>query len=134
MNTVNKSRSISRTSLSNKSTRIEELTEIYIFKNNSILSVFSGKGESLSSVTSDQQLIPCKNARNKTSDTLIMRKDPIQEPVNPSKRAKEDNIPDVEKNSPRETTPLFWHKVDYKGENNEKTRGYEDSPSETDGF
>ena len=28
---------------------------------------------------------------------------------------------------------MFRHKVDYKGDNNEKTRGSEDSLSETDG-
>ena len=27
---------------------------------------------------------------------------------------------------------MFWHKVDYKGDTNEKTRGSDDSPSETD--
>ena len=57
----------------------------------------SGHGESLLSVTPDQQRITCNNNKNKTSDTLIMRKETIQEPVNPSKRAQEDTIPDVGK-------------------------------------
>ena len=39
----------------------------------------------------------------------------------------------MEKCSPKETPPSFWHKVDYEGDANEKTHGYDDSPSETDG-
>ena len=61
------------------------------------ISVFFGHGESLSSVTKDQQHIPSNNKRKKTSDTLIIIKYFIQEIVNPRKRAKEDNITDVEK-------------------------------------
>ena len=60
-----------------------------------------GHGESLSSVTPDQQHIPRKNKKRKTSDTLIMRKNNIQEPVNPRERAKENTIPGVEKISPK---------------------------------
>ena len=52
------------------------------------------------------------------SENFIMRKETIQEPVNPSKRSKEDTITDVEKSSPKERNPLFWHKVDYKGDTN----------------
>ena len=55
----------------------------------------SGHRESVSSVTSDQQRIPCKNKIMKASDTLITGKETIQEPVNPSKRAKEDTIPNM---------------------------------------
>ena len=29
---------------------------------------------------------------------------------------------------------MFWNKIDYKGDTNEKTHDYEDSPSETDDF
>ena len=61
-----------------------------------------------------------------------MRKYPIQEPVNPRKRKKEDTTPHVEKNSPKETNSLFWHKVDCKGDTTEKTHGSYHSPSETD--
>ena len=53
--------------------------------------------KSLSSVTPDKQRITRKNKRRKTSDTFIMRKETIPEPVNPSKGAKDDTIPDVEK-------------------------------------
>ena len=84
VSTVNKFWSISRTILSNKSTRIEKSIEIDIWKNNSSLYVLSGHGWILSSVTPDQQHIPRNNKINKTSDTLIMRKYPIQKPVNPS--------------------------------------------------
>ena len=48
----------------------------------------SGHVESVSSLTPYQQRIPRKNKRKKTSDTLIARKETIQEPVNPIKRAK----------------------------------------------
>ena len=57
----------------------------------------SGHGESLSTVTTDQQHIPYKNKRKKTSDNLITTKETIHETLNPSKREKEDNIPDLEK-------------------------------------
>ena len=57
----------------------------------------SGQGKNLSSVTSDQQRIPCKNTKMKTSDTSIKVKESIQDPVNRHKRNKEDSIPDVEK-------------------------------------
>ena len=56
----------------------------------------SEHGESLSIVTPDQQHIPFNNKRKKTSDTSITGKESIKETVNPSKRAKEDSISDVE--------------------------------------
>ena len=75
-----------------------------------------------------------KNKINKTPDTLIIKKEPILEPVNPRKMAKEDTITDVEKLSPKKRSPSFRHKVDYEGDTNEKTRGSDYSPSETDYF
>ena len=63
--------------------------------------VLPGQGESLSSVAPDQQHSPRKNKRKKPSDTLIMRKVTIQEPVNPRKRAKENTIPGVETICPK---------------------------------
>ena len=42
----------------------------------------------LSNETPDTLRIPRNNKRKKTPDTLIIRKQPIQEPVNPRKRAK----------------------------------------------
>ena len=69
--TVNKSRSISSTSLSGKSTKIDKPSEIDISKYNSSISVLYVHGENLSSVTPDQQLIHCKNKRKKTSDASI---------------------------------------------------------------
>ena len=39
---------------------------------------------------------------------------------------------DVEKYIPKKMPPYFLHKVVYKGDINEKTRGSENSPSETD--
>ena len=64
---VNKSRLILSANLSGNSTKIENPKEIDISKDNSSLSVMSGHAESLSSVTPDQQHIPCKYKRNKTS-------------------------------------------------------------------
>ena len=97
-------------------------------------------GESLSSVTIDQQLIPCKNKRKKNSYTYITGKESNQESYNSSKRTKEDSIPNVEKLFQkkhlhrleiRKTT--FGNKEDYIGDTNEKTHGSDVFPSETDG-
>ena len=63
---------------------------------------------------------------------MIIRKEPIQEPVNPRKRTKQNTITDAEKNCPKKTPPFFLHKVDYEVNTNEKTRVSEDSPGETD--
>ena len=57
----------------------------------------SGHGESISSVTPDKKCIPCNNKRKKTSEIFITGKENIQEPDNPSKRSKQDIIPDAEK-------------------------------------
>ena len=48
-------------------------------------------------------------------------------------KGKEDTLTDVEKASPKETPPSFWHKVDYEGDTNNKTRGSYNSPSENYG-
>ena len=72
------SRSISRTNLSNKRNRIEKSTGIDICKYNLGVSVLSGHGESLSSLTPDQQRIPCNNKTKKTLDTLTKGKESIK--------------------------------------------------------
>ena len=64
-----------------------------------------GQGKSLSSVSPDIICIPRNNKIKKTPDTLITRKQPITEPVNPSKRSKENTLTDVEKCSTKETPP-----------------------------
>ena len=56
--------------------------------------------EILSSETPDTICIYRNNKRKKTPDTLIIRKQHIQETVNSRKRAKENNLTDVEKISP----------------------------------
>ena len=84
-NTVNKSRYILRTNLSNKITGIEKPSEIDICKDDLGVSFLSRHGETLSSETPEQQRIPRKNKKRKTLDTLIIRKECIQEPVNPRK-------------------------------------------------
>ena len=67
----------------------------------------SGHWASVSNESLDNQRIPCNNKIKKTLDTLIKGKESIQEPYNPSKRSKEDSIPDVEKNNPKKKPPLF---------------------------
>ena len=54
----------------------------------------SRPGSSVETIPPDKQHIPHKYKRNKTSETLIKRKEIIQEPENPSKREKEDSIYD----------------------------------------
>ena len=93
--TVDKSRFILRSNYSNKSTRIENSSEIHIHKDNLSVSVLSGQEKSLSSVTPDNICIFRNNKRKKTPDTLIIRKQPIQEPFNTRKRAKENTLTDV---------------------------------------
>ena len=69
---------------SNKSTRIEKPSEINNHKGNLSVSIFSGLGESVSSETPDNLCIYRENKIKKTPDTLIIRKNPIKEPVNRS--------------------------------------------------
>ena len=64
-NKVNKSGYNSRTSLSNKITKIEKLSEIDISNDDLSISVLSGYWEILSSITPYQQRIPCNNKINK---------------------------------------------------------------------
>ena len=94
---MNKSRSISSASLSNKSTKIEQLKEINVRSDSPGISSMSRPGARIMTVLKDKQRTPCKYKRNKTSEFLITGKESIQEPENPSKRTKEDSIPDVEK-------------------------------------
>ena len=72
----------------------------------------SGQRETLSYVTPEILLIYSKNKRRKNTDTSIIRKQPIKEPINPSKKVKEINLTHVEKGSPKEMPPSFWNKVD----------------------
>ena len=104
---------------------------MHIHKDNLSVSVLYGHGEILSSVIPYILCIYRKNKINKNPDTLIIRKQPIKEPVKPRKRAKEITLTDVEKGSTKEAPPSFWHKIDYKYDNNEKIHGSDDSASET---
>ena len=56
-----------------------------------------------------KKLIPRKNKINNTSETSIKGKESIQVPDKPSKRSKEDSIPNVEK---KITPPPFKNKED----------------------
>ena len=104
--TLNKSRSISSASFSDKSTKIEKPKEVDIRKDNPSLSSISGHGASVSSEPPYKQRIPCKNKRKNTPETSIKGKESIQEPDNPIKRAKEDSISDVEKNPNKNTCTI----------------------------
>ena len=93
----------------------------------------SGPGSNVSSESPDKQCINCKNERKKTLDNSIKEKESIQELDNPSRREKDDSIPDVEKNNLKKTPPLFENKEDYIVDTNYKTRVSNYSPSETGG-
>ena len=77
-NTVDKSGSIPRTNLSNKSTRIENPSEIDIHRDDLSVSVLSGQGEFFSSVSTDILRIPRKDKRKKIPYTYIIRKQTIK--------------------------------------------------------
>ena len=70
----------------------------------------SGHGEILLSVTQDKQRISWKNKINKTSDTSVTGKESIKEPDNPSKREKDDSIPDVENDNNNKIPAPFKNK------------------------
>ena len=99
-NIVDKSRYIPRRNYSNKSTIIEKPSEIHIHKDSLNVSGWSVRGESLSCETLDTLCIYRKNKGKKTPDTSIIRKDPIQEPVNKRKSVKENTLTDLDKSSP----------------------------------
>ena len=61
---------------------------MHIHKDNLSVSVSSGQGKSWSSETPDIICIPCNKKLKKTTDTEIITKQNIQEPLNPRKRAK----------------------------------------------
>ena len=106
---------IPRSKYSNKSTRIENPSDINIYKDNLSVSGLFEQVEILSSETPDTICITRRNKRKKNAGTYVDRKQPIQELVNPKKRAKENTLTDLESSSPKERPPMFWHKVDYKG-------------------
>ena len=67
----------------------------------------SGQGDDLLGITPDILLIPRKNKIKKNPYTSSNRKEHIQEPVKPRKRAKEDTLTDVEQYIPKKTPPYF---------------------------
>ena len=89
--------SITISNYSNKSTCIEDLSEINTHKDNLSVSGLSEQWERLSIETPDTLHINRNNKRRKPPETSIIIKQPIQEPVNPRKRSKENNLTDVEK-------------------------------------
>ena len=57
-------------------------------------------------VSPDKQRILLKDKRDKNSETLIKGKYIIQEPDDPSKREKNDSIPDAGKHNPINTPTI----------------------------
>ena len=82
-------------------------------------------------ISTDKDSIPCKDKKKKISETFITGNDSTQELDNPSKKAKVDRRID-EKNIIFKKT-LYKNNQDYDGGTNDKTREYDDSPSDTDG-
>ena len=114
-----KSRYIPVTNISNKMIQIEKPSEINIHRDNLSVSVLSGQGEILASVTPDQICIPRKIKWNKTTDSLVIRKEPIRVTVNPRKLSQEDTVTNVEKCSQHKTPRHFWNKEYDEGDTNE---------------
>ena len=92
--TIKKTRYISSASLFDKSNKIEQPKEINVISDSPSVSGISRHVSSITTVSPDKERIPCKIKRKKMPDILIKGKDSIQEPENPSKRAKVDSIID----------------------------------------
>ena len=88
-----------RTNETNQLEKKKKTSEVIVRKENLHLSVLSGLGSSLSSVTPDQKLIPRKNKRKETPSDLIIIKEPIRKTVKPRKISKGDSIMHAEKES-----------------------------------
>ena len=93
----------------------------------------SGHGASVSSESPDKQRMLRKKKIKDTSYTSIKGKESIKVTYNPIKRSKEVSIPDVEQNNNKKNSTIKKKKEDYIGDTNENMRGYDASPSETDG-
>ena len=87
----------------------------------------SGQGESLASVTPDQQRITIKNNRKKTPSSYVLRKEPIGYTVSSRKISQEDTVIDEEKGIQHKTYQTFVYKEYYEGDTNENNRYTDDS-------
>ena len=79
----------------NEITQLEKITkptEVIISEDILDISVFYGLGSSLASVTTDQKHIPRKNKRKETTALSILRKESIQETINPRKISQGDYL------------------------------------------
>ena len=72
INSIYKYSSTHRSSLSNRSTRIEKPTEIDIFEENKNISDFYGQGDDLPGITPDILRIPRKNKRKKPQALILL--------------------------------------------------------------
>ena len=79
----------------------------------------SGQVESLASVIPDKPRIPRRNKRKKTTSSLVLRKEPIRDTVNPRKISHGDTLIDTEKGSQHKTPRPFKNKEDYEGDTDE---------------
>ena len=94
----------------------------------------SGQGESLSSVTPDQELIPSQEWKKRTPASLVLRKELILDTFNPRKISQEDTIIDLEKGSQHKTSRPFWNKEYYEGDTDKNNLYTNDSQTVNDDF
>ena len=89
--------------------------------------------ESITTVSPNKDFIPQKNLKKKLSEISITGNKITQEPDNRSKKEKVVSSIDETKPNLKLTPPPYKNNQDYIGGTNEKTREYDDSPSDTDG-
>ena len=82
---------------------------------------------------SDRERIPGDNFKKGTFKNSITGNEITQETYNPSKKAKVYSRIDETKPNLKLTPLPYTNKLEYLGGNNEKTREFDDSPSDTDG-
>ena len=89
-------------------------------------------GASITTVSPDRDRIPREIKKKKISEILITGNKITQEPDNPSKKAEVDSSIDEKKHNKKKPPP-YKNKQDFVGGTNDKTREYDDYPSDTDG-
>ena len=130
---VEESRDTSVSNRPNEITKSEKLIkppEIIIPKDNLDISVLSVLGSSLSSVTPDQKIIPLKNKRKETPAVSIIRKEPIQETVNPRKISQGYSLMHPEKEIRHKMSQPFRQIEDCEGNTDENKCNADDSLSD----
>ena len=120
----------------NEINKLEKITKPSILitpKENLDLSVLSVLGLNLASVTPYQKWIPSKNKRKETPAALIIRKEPIQETVNP-RNISGGFFNASRKRNPTQNVLTIKHKEYYEGDTDVMNRNTNDSKYENDDF